>query len=174
MKKKIQEYTLGIILSVVVTLAAVNTAVAQEAGYFNHTFLQPVLFNPGATGFQGDHQILAGYKHSWSDFPDAPRTFTALYNGSFADNLGVGLQVLSDQVGVSNLTHGQLNFAYKFSFDNVDLSAGLSAGLQTYNLKNTEDDPLLDPNDILLNEAIDGYLLFDGGFGVYGEVNKKL
>ena len=97
-----------------------------------------------------------------------------MYNGSFADNLGVGLQVLSDQVGVSQLTHGQLNFAYKFSFDNVDLSAGLSAGLQTYNLNNTEDDPLLDPNDILLNEAIDGYLLFDGGFGVYGEVNRKL
>lgn len=174
MKNKIQEYTLGIILSVVVTIGAVNTAVSQEAGYFNHTFLQPVLFNPGATGFQGDHQILAGYKHMWSDFPDAPRTFTAMYNGSFADNLGVGLQVLSDQVGVSQLTHGQLNFAYKFSFDNVDLSAGLSAGLQTYNLNNTEDDPLLDPNDILLNEAIDGYLLFDGGFGVYGEVNRKL
>jgi type IX secretion system PorP/SprF family membrane protein len=54
------------------------------------------------------------------------------------------------------------------------LSAGISAGLETFNLKGTQDDPLLDPNDILLNEAIDGYTLFDGGLGVYGEVKEKL
>lgn len=174
MNKKIQAYIFGIILQVIIAIGAVNTASTQEAGYFNHSFLQPILFNPGATGFQGDHQLLAGYKHMWSDFPDAPRTFTALYNGSFADNLGLGFQVLSDQVGVSNLLHGQLNFAYKLTFDDVVLSAGISAGLETFNIKGTQDDPLLDPNDILLNEAIDGYTLFDGGLGVYGEVKEKL
>ena len=174
MKNKIQAYIFGIVLSGITTLAAVNTASAQEAGYFNHTFLQPVLFNPGATGFQGDHQLLAGYKHQWSDFPDAPVTFTALYNGSFAGNMGLGFQVLSDQVGVSQLLHGQLNYAYRFSFDNVVLSTGISAGLQTFKIKDTQDDPLIDPTDVLLNEAIDGYMLFDGGVGVYGEVDQKL
>ena len=174
MNKKIQAYIFGIILSVIVTIGAVNTAYTQEAGYLNHSFLQPILFNPGATGFQGDHQLLAGYKHMWSDFPDAPRTFTALYNGSFADNLGLGFQVLTDQVGLSNVLHGQLNFAYKLTFDEVVLSAGISAGLETFHIKGTQDDPLLDPNDVLLNEAIDGYTLFDGGLGVYGEVKEKL
>ena len=174
MKNKIQAYIFGIVLSGTITLAAVNTASTQEAGYFNHTFLQPVLFNPGATGFQGDHQLLAGYKHQWSDFPDAPVTFTALYNGSFAGNMGLGFQVLSDQVGVSQLLHGQLNYAYRFSFDNVVLSTGISAGLQTFKIKDTQDDPLIDPTDVLLNEAIDGYMLFDGGVGVYGEVDQKL
>ena len=174
MKNKIQSYIFGIVLSVILTVAAVNTAYTQEAGYFNHTFLQPILFNPGATGFQGDHQLLAGYKHQWSDFPDAPVTFTALYNGSFAGNMGLGFQVLSDQVGVSQLLHGQLNYAYRFSFDNVVLSTGISAGLQTFKIKDTQDDPLIDPTDVLLNEAIDGYMLFDGGVGVYGEVDQKL
>ena len=33
---------------------------------------------------------------------------------------------------------------------------------------------MLDPTDLLLNEAIDGYMLFDGGLGVYGEVDENL
>ena len=113
MKKKFKHIFSEPSSRLLLPLVLVNTALAQEAGYFNHPYLQPILFNPGATGFQGDHQLLAGYKHMWSDFPDAPRTFTALYHGSFADNLGLGFQVLTDRVGVSKLLHGQLNFAYK-------------------------------------------------------------
>jgi type IX secretion system PorP/SprF family membrane protein len=53
------------------------------------------------------------------------------------------------------------------------MSVGISTGLETNSIKETNNDPLIDPTDELLNEAIDGYLLFDGGFGVYGEVDKK-
>lgn len=174
MIKNFQQHIIGAFLAVMLISGLSNTAAAQEAGYFNHQYLQPILINPGATGFQGDHQLLAGYKHMWSDFPDAPRTFTALYHGSFADNIGLGFQLISDRVGVGQLTHGQINYAYRFSFDNVMLSVGLSTGLQTYKITDTQDDPLLDPTDILLNEAIDGYLIFDGSLGVYGEVDEKL
>jgi type IX secretion system PorP/SprF family membrane protein len=172
MNKKLHQYITGIFLTSLLCVGVTNLK-AQETGYFNHHFIQPVLINPGATGFQGDHQILAGYKHTWSDFPDAPRTFTALYHGSFADKIGVGFQLLSDRVGVGQLFHGQLNYAYRFELDDLTLSLGLSTGLQTFKIKDTQDDPLVDPNDILLGEAIDGYLLFDGSAGIYGEVNKK-
>jgi type IX secretion system PorP/SprF family membrane protein len=172
MNKKLHQYIIGSLLTTVLCVGVTNLK-AQESGYFNHHFIQPVLINPGATGFQGDHQILAGYKHTWSDFPDAPRTFTALYHGSFADKIGVGFQLLSDRVGVGQLFHGQLNYAYRFELDDLTLSVGLSTGLQTFKIKDTQDDPLVDPNDVLLGEAIDGYLLFDGSAGIYGEVNKK-
>ena len=174
MKNKVQQYIIGTVLTVVISFAVTHTVVAQQAGYFNHQYLQPILFNPGATGFQGDHQLLAGYKHMWSDFPDAPRTFTGIYHGSFADNLGLGFQVLTDRVGVSQLTHGQLNFAYRIPFDKLLLSVGMSAGLQTHKIVDVQNDPFIDITDPLLNEAIDGYMLFDGGLGVYGEVDERL
>jgi type IX secretion system PorP/SprF family membrane protein len=173
MNKNIQSYFFGIILTGMMGIVPSVDLFSQEAGYFGHTYLQPVLINPGATGFNEDHQIMAGYKHMWSDFPDAPRTFTALYHGGFADNIGLGFQLLSDQVGVSQLIHGQLNYAYRFAFDKTILSVGLSTGLQTYKITDTQNDPLLDPTDVLLNEAIDGYLLFDGSAGLYGEVDKR-
>lgn len=174
MKRNIQAYITGAFGTILFILGISTSSIAQEAGYFNHQYLQPVLFNPGATGFDGDHQILAGYKHMWSDFPDAPRTFTALYNGSVADNLGLGLQVLTDRVGVGQTTLGQLNVAYRIDAENLKISVGLSAGIESFKITDTQNDPLIDPTDPLLNDAIDGYTLFSGGLGVYGEANKKL
>ena len=158
---------------IVACLIAGFSAQAQQAGYFNHHYLRPVMINAGATGFDGDHQILAGYKHLWSEFPDAPRSFTALYHGPLAENAGIGLQIISDQAGVNNLLHGQLNFAYRLNFDDAVIGFGLSAGIQNQKITDVQDDVLIDHSDVLLNEALDGYLLFDGSVGLYGEINKK-
>ena len=146
---------------------------AQEPGYFNHQYLQPILINPAATGFHGDHNFLASYKHNYSDFDGAPRTFTALYHGRFAEKVGLGIQLLTDRVGVSNLFHGQLNYAYQFQLDAARISVGLSTGLQNFKVSGTDDDPLIDQDDPLLNEAEDGYLIFDGSAGIYGEIDQK-
>lgn len=175
MNKNVQKYFLSIAFIVVVLLSVVNNSNAQEPGYFNHQHLQPVLINPGATGFSGAHEIMAGYKHKWSDFPDAPRTFTALYHGSFADDkVGLGVQLLSDRIGVAQLFHGQLNYSYRFKFDNAVIGVGLSTGIQNFKVTDVQNDPLIDQTDVLLNEAIDGYLLFDGSAGIYGEIDQKL
>ncbi|MEO5907403.1 MAG: PorP/SprF family type IX secretion system membrane protein [Saprospiraceae bacterium] len=174
MNKNLLNYRLIVACILFVHLCVVQTVNAQEPGYFNHQFLQPVLINPGATGFHGDHQLMAGYKHKWSDFPDAPRTFTALYHGAFADKVGLGIQLLSDNIGVSQVLHGQLNYAYRFTLNNAVIGVGLSTGIQNFKIKDAQDLPLFDPTDPLANEAIDGYLLFDGSAGIYGEIDEKL
>ena len=173
MNKNIQICIFGFVLCVIFHLGSPNKLNAQEAGYFNHQYLIPVLINPAATGFNGDHQIMAAYKHNYSDFAGAPRTFSALYHGSFADKVGLGVQLLTDQVGVARLFHGQINYAYRLTFNTAKISFGLSTGLQNFRVTDTENDPLLDPNDLLLQAAQDGYLLFDGSAGVYGEVDEK-
>jgi len=172
MNKSTQKYLLAFSICILTTCGLQNLS-AQEAGYFNHQFLQPILLNPGATGFQGDHQVMASYKHNYSDFSGAPRTFTALYHGSFAEKVGLGVQLLTDRVGVSRLFHGQINYAYRFMFNTAKISIGLSTGLQNFKVTDVQDDPFVDQSDELLNEAIDGYLLFDGSAGVYGEVDNK-
>ncbi|MEO6131634.1 MAG: PorP/SprF family type IX secretion system membrane protein [Saprospiraceae bacterium] len=173
MNKKIQKCLLGFGLTSMILLSTFHTCCAQEAGYFDHYYLQPVMINPGATGFNGDHEFLAAYKLNYTDFPGAPRTFTALYNGSFAEKVGLGFQVLSDHVGVTQLFHAQLNYAYKFIFNNAIVGVGLSTGLQNFRVTDTQNDPQIDPTDPLLNEAIDGYLLFDGSAGAYAEIENK-
>ena len=123
MNKKIQKYLLAIGLTSITMISAFQVSRAQEAGYFDHHYLQPVLINPGATGFNGDHEFLGAYKLNYTDFEGAPRTFTALYHGSFAEKVGLGFQVLSDKVGVTNLLHAQLNYSYRFIFNNAIVGA---------------------------------------------------
>jgi len=173
MNQKIQSYTFIIIVVTLLLSFTVQQSNAQEAGYFNHHYFLPVLINPGATGFQGDHEILAGYKNNYADFDDAPRSYTLLYDGSFANNIGLGLQLTSDKVGVSHLFEGQLNYAYRFAINDVVLSVGLSTAIQTSKISDVQSGAEVDPDDILLQEAINGYTLFDGSAGVYGEANKK-
>nr|MDQ3016346.1 PorP/SprF family type IX secretion system membrane protein [Bacteroidota bacterium] len=174
MNKNLYNIIASASLILVTQLCMISSVNAQEPGYFNHQFLHPVLINPGATGFQGNHQILAAYKHKWSSFPGAPRTFTALYHGSFADKVGLGAQLMSDRIGVNQLFHAQLNYSYRFKFENAIIGVGLSTGIQNYKVTDIADDPFLDLSDELLNEGIDGFLLFDGSAGIYGEINKKL
>lgn len=170
---KMKQSKIIILLVAFVSFIGMKNTNAQEAGYFNHHYIQPVLLNPGATGFTGTHQVLAAYKHNYSDFSGAPRTFTALYHGSFADKVGLGIQLMTDKVGVSRLFHGQINYAYRFIFNDATISVGLSTGLQHFKVTDIAGDPFIDPTDELLNEAQDGYLLFDGSAGIYGEVENK-
>lgn len=174
MKNKIiSNYTLACTLILLLQMLSLDSLRSQEAGYFNHQFIEPVLINPAATGFDGDHQVLAAYKHNYSDFSGAPRTFTALYHGSFAEKVGLGFQLMTDRIGVSRLFHGQINYAYRFQFDNAKVSVGLSTGLQNFKVTDIQGDPFVDIGDELLNEALDGILLFDGSVGFYGEVENK-
>lgn len=173
MNKKLHQLFIFAACTLCMQLCIYTSVNAQETGYFNHQFLHPILINPGATGFNEDHQVMAAYKHSFSDFSGAPRTFTALYHGSFADKVGLGIQLLTDRVGVGRLFHGQLNYAYRLKFDNAKISVGLSTGLQSFKVTDIQDDPFIDPSDELLAEAQNGYLLFDGSAGFYGEVDDK-
>ena len=174
MNKGLYRIVTSILLVVLAQVCVITSTLAQEPGYFNHQYIQPVLINPGATGFQGNHQLMAAYKHKWSSFPGEPRTFTALYHGSFADKVGLGAQLLSDRIGVNQLFHAQLNYSYRFKFENAIIGVGLSTGIQNYKVTDVTDDPFLDLTDELLNEGIDGFLLFDASAGIYGEINKKL
>jgi len=161
-------YTIGIIL------ALATAAVAQEAGVFTQYYINPVLINPGATGFDNEHEFILNYRNAWSGFEDSPRTFTLLYNGPVGERMGLGGQLLSDRVGKYRTFTGSANFAYKFGNDDFDFGAGVQAGFQQLRLDNLNDDNFIDNSDVLLGEGLDGVTLFDASFGIYGEYDERL
>jgi len=161
-------YTIAIIM----TLATVT--VAQESGVFTHYYLNPVLINPGATGFENQHEFLLSYRNTSSGFEDSPKTFTLLYNGPVGDRMGLGGQILSDRIGKYRTFTGAANFAYKFGSDDFKFGAGLQTGFQQLRLDNLNDDKFIDDSDELLAEGLDGVTLFDASFGIYGEYDERL
>jgi len=150
----------------------VTMATAQETGIFTHYYLNPVLINPGATGFEDSHEFIFDYRNKSAGFDGSPRTFTLLYNGPVGDGLGVGGQLLTDRIGAHRSFMGAVNFAYRFSSDEWKFGAGLQAGFQQVRLDDVNDDPFLDDSDPLLNEALDGVTLFDGSVGFHAEYDS--
>lgn len=69
-------------------------------------------------------------KKQWAQFDGAPNTYLFSYSGRFAENIGAGIGLFQQDIGVLTTFGGILNFAYNanFSEDN-NLTFGLNTGL---------------------------------------------
>lgn len=140
---------------------------AQEAGSHQHYKINYHLINPGATGMNG-HAIMLNYISRWNSFPGNPQTFTADYNGMVSDKIGLGAMIISDNLGSLNKTAGVLSYAYQFDIEDTRLSIGLSTGYERYKLQASAlIGDGLDPGDPIIDQAANGYDVFDAAFGVH-------
>lgn len=143
---------------------------AQEAGSHQHYKINYHLINPGATGMNGQ-VIMLNYISRWNSFPGNPQTFTGSYNGLVSDNIGLGAMIVSDNLGSLNKTSGVLSYAYQFDIEDVRMSIGLSTGYERYKLQASALlGPGLDPNDPIIDQAANGYDVFDATFGVHAQM----
>lgn len=146
-----------------------------ERSIYSHHFLNPVLVNPGATGFENYQELLFNYRNSWSTFPGSPRTVTFSYNGPVGNRLGLGALVVSDKFGALGTTKGQLSAAYSIESPNNRVSFGLAAEFIQHRLSGTEfDNTFVDEGDVQIINRLDGSQFFDVSFGAYGVYNDKI
>lgn len=163
-----------IYLSIVFILFIMIRTEAQEATMLNHYTVFPVLINPAYTGFDGTQTFLANHQARWAGFDGSPKSFLFNYNGAFGDNLGLGAQLFSENMGAMNNFSGSLFYAYKFRIDEVKMSIGLSTELRNSSLTSRAlTDPLVNQGDLLIQELADGILKFDAGLGFHALIRDK-
>jgi hypothetical protein len=71
---------------------------AQEVATYSQYQVFPILFNPGVTGFSGNHEVLINARKTAMGFTGTPTTYTAMYHGSLGDKLGLGALVFSEKL----------------------------------------------------------------------------
>lgn len=143
---------------------------AQESGSHQHYKINYHLLNPAATGMNG-HMIMLNYISRWNSFPGNPQTFTAGYNGMISEKIGLGALVVSDNLGSLNKTAGALSYAYQFDIEETRFSIGLSTGYERYKLQASAlVGNGLDPGDPIIDQAANGYDVFDAAFGVHARL----
>jgi len=148
---------------------------AQEEYIFNQYFLNPATINPGASGFDGGHTALFNYRNTWSGFPDAPKTFSAHYNGEVVDKVGIGATLVSDQYANLATIRGGLSFAYMIKGDSYKIGAGLSTQFQQYRLANVNlSDELIDGDDAILLARLNDAQFFEASLGFHGLLDNGM
>ncbi len=145
---------------------------AQDAAIFTHYHINPILINPAYAGFQEVHHLQMNLRNQWTMFPGQPATYAVNYNGPFGKNIGLGVNVLSEDIAQMSRFKAGMNYSFKVKFKEFKMSAGLSADYQSINLANSiydQPNPLYEQGDFIVEDAIDGIKYFDAALGFFGE-----
>jgi type IX secretion system PorP/SprF family membrane protein len=123
--------------------------------------------NPGYTGGKDVLSIRAVYRHQWANLPGNPQTVNVNVHSPLKnERIALGLTIINDRLGATNMTHINTSFAYRIPFKNdTKLSFGISAGMMLFNSKITDLDAI-DSGDPLLQQNLNG-VRPNLGAGVY-------
>jgi len=149
-------------------------AEAQERYIFTQHYVNPVLINPGATGFGEAHNFLFNYRNKWASFPGAPNTYAFSYDGMIVDKVGLGGFIMKDEFGALESLKGQLAYAYHLLGEDYKVGLGFTTEFIQYRLKGALDGPEgFDKNDPLIGERQAGDNFFDLAVGAHGMISDK-
>ena len=103
----------------------------QESYYTLYRFNMNVI-NPAYAGALGKNVFAFTSRRQWSSMQDAPSTLAFSYSSERANNVGLGLSVVSDKVFIEQQTFAYADFSYKLDMGSTQLYLGLKAGGNFY------------------------------------------
>jgi len=116
-------------------ITAYNSARAQQQVMYTQYMFNELAINPAYAGSHKTLSLTAIAREQWVGLDGAPSTQTISGHMPIENkNIGVGLMMMYDRIGVTSQTGVYASSAYKIDFDNnLALSMGLSAGFTYYN-----------------------------------------
>jgi type IX secretion system PorP/SprF family membrane protein len=164
-----------ILFSLIIVFGFFMNGEAQERYIFSQHFVNPVLINPGATGFEDAHSFLFNYRNKWASFPGAPKTYAFSYDGLVAEKVGLGGFVMQDEFGALQSLKAQLGYAYHLMGDNYKIGLGFTTEYIQYRAKGALSGPDgFDANDPLIRERQAGDKFFDLAIGAHGMIYDQI
>ncbi|WP_339812928.1 type IX secretion system membrane protein PorP/SprF [uncultured Imperialibacter sp.] len=127
-------------------LFVVQCCLAQQDALMSTYQLNQLFINPSYAGVNDITSFDLHYRSQWGNLKGAPRTMLLSGNTSLVDNqVGLGVSVQHDNIGVIEKTDINLALGYKIRLDSTySLSFGLQGGVNALNYnfgKLTLDDP---------------------------------
>ena len=108
-----------------------SSSFGQEEKHFTQFSFNKLVFNPGYAGSSDVMAFTAMYRNQWTSIAGAPITFNLNMHTPITQGRGgLGLSIISDQIGLFQKLHVDGAYNYKIPvFNGSILSMGISAGL---------------------------------------------
>ena len=150
---------------------------AQQDPQFSQNMFNHMTINPAFAGLQNRWVISGIYRNQWLAMDGAPETYALNVDGPFRikrSDGGIGLNMMSDKLGMQTNLHLMLNYSYKWALRPGVLSVGLKFGLINakiegkYYIPDDEDhtpsgdDEALNGTDVNVSK-----MMFDLGGGIF-------
>lgn len=167
MKKALFTLVLGVLASAILS--------AQESASYAQYQLYPILYNPGVTGFSGNHEFLVNARKGLTGYTGSPLSYTALYHGSVGGKLGLGGGLFSEKIGDMSTVKIQGNYAFRFRVQKAQIGIGLTTEFINRHADNKLlSDPNVSVNDQVLEDNTNGQQIFDASAGVHVLYDERL
>ncbi|MCU0432168.1 MAG: type IX secretion system membrane protein PorP/SprF [Bacteroidia bacterium] len=149
------------------SLLAVREVRAQYDPMFTQYMFNEMFINPAYAGSKEAIALTGLYRNQWVGIDGAPETVTLTAHAPLMNNkMGVGLSMLSEDIGVTNRQLYYASYAYRFKLGKGRFSFGLMAGLNSIreNLLQVQTDQANDPT---FSSNIPRQMVPNFGFGMY-------
>ncbi len=141
-----KKITLQVLMIVFPFLATAQHEVTYSQYMFNN-----LLVNPAYAGYKEDINVSLLGRNQWVGIKGAPTTQSLIVDGAFFNNknVGLGLSIFNDRVGIQGQTAIMTNYAYRLPVGkNSRLSLGVGVGAVQFSLNSDKAiiDDQTDPN----------------------------
>ena len=155
------------VLTSIILLLFSNFSTAQQYQINNFYIQNPFVYNPAATGINGNLTAFVDNSDQWTGLKGAPETVNFGVHGLITNAMGVGLQVSQNKQGVFKQTSAALSYSYRVALsEKHTLAMGLSLGLMQ-NKINIDNVFIPDISDPALNSNKFNEALLVSGFGIH-------
>jgi type IX secretion system PorP/SprF family membrane protein len=153
-----------------ISVAATSIVHAQQDPQYTQYMYNQNIINPAYAGTQDGVNITALYRQQWSGITGAPETITLSGSTPVGERIGLGLSIISDNIGPVSETNAYGDFSYKLQVgEKTTLALGLKAGLTFFDV-NLNTVQTTQPGDPLFSEELnETYLNLGAGAFLYGE-----
>jgi type IX secretion system PorP/SprF family membrane protein len=120
-----------------VILVSISVWGQQEPQYTQYMY-NPTVINPAYAGSTGYGSLFSLYRAQWVGLEGAPRTLNLAYHQPIENsNLGIGTNIVHDEIGPTTSTFVSIDVSYTIAFDNDHRVAfGIKAGGELFAINN--------------------------------------
>lgn len=148
-------------------LLGLSVSAQQEPQYTQYMY-NPSVINPAYAGSLGYGSLFSLYRTQWIGLEGAPKTLNMSYHQPLeTSNLGLGGNIVHDEIGPSTTTNLFVDVSYTIRFENDSrLAFGMKAGGQLLNIDYTKLNHY-NPNDISFRNNINSQFTPNIGAGLF-------
>ncbi len=169
---------------VVVAFAGFTSVLmAQQDPQFTQFMHSKLIYNPGYAGTSNAICANIQYRQQWVNFAGAPKTGLLSFDMPVLPYLGVGVNLMSDQIGADKTFFGRVAVAYNRPIGQGRLGIGIDGGI----LQKQISQDWITPEPGKTDVTIPGYanangatnpnlskVSYDLGFGAFYQIPNKL
>jgi type IX secretion system PorP/SprF family membrane protein len=146
-------------------IASIMKVEAQQEPMYSQYMFNLLQINPAYAGNRAVDNITNLYRKQWVGIANSPTTATLSWDRRKVNsNVGYGLQIYNDQLGVEKTTGIQAFYSYRLAFEKSSFTFGLSVGALYYDAAFSKSVTTVG-GDPLFQEDVKG-ILPTVGFGV--------